>query len=397
MKIRQSKTSNIMLEVAAYITLVSVALGTTLPMRGDPRLWSVMMLYVAVGVVMAFQEWANKRGYSWVYLLVVTALVSGFYFLGVPPGLYLVIFFIISAQAMMTLPAPWDIAWVVLLALISSLSFVAAEGIKGGLIIMLVYGGGYLFFGIFGKALMQATEERAKSEALYAELQAAHAQLQEYVYRVEELAATKERNRLAREMHDSLGHRLTVAAVQLEGAQRLIPQNPEKAAEMVGTVREQVRQALSELRQTVAALREPIEADLSIEQMLERLVKSFEAGTGLEVNLHVGELPLIQDSARLVLFRTIQEALTNVQRHAGADQVWLHLTHQGGWLSLLVSDNGKGYPSGADKNGFGLRGIRERVAQVGGESFFENRPGGGAQISVKLPVEMPDAGEQADE
>ena len=83
-------------------------------------------------------------------------------------------------------------------------------------------------------------------------------QLQEYAGQIERLAVAEERNRLAREMHDMLGHRLTVAAVQLEGAQWLIHTAPERATHMVGTVRDQVREALGELRRTVATLRTPL-------------------------------------------------------------------------------------------------------------------------------------------
>ena len=196
---------------------------------------------------------------------------------------------------------------------------------------------------------------------------------------------TKERNRLAREMHDSLGHRLTVSAVQLEGAQRIIPADPDKAAEMVGTVRQQVREALAELRQTVATLREPIEAGLSIQQSLQRLVSSFEAMTDLEINLQVDDLPNVSEMNRHVLYRTAQEALTNIQKHAEASQVWLHLTRQDDGLSLLIGDDGKGFPEDAEQMGFGLRGIRERVTQAGGMCTFEQRRNGGAQIAVNLP------------
>lgn len=388
---QEKKPSDIMLTVTAYITLISVAIGTLFTLPPENSIWPVLGLFVLVGVVMFFQDKAQQHGYLWPYIITITILTSLFYFFGVAPGLYLIIYFIISAQAMMLLPGRWGIAWIILLGLISAITFTITEGLQTGLLLMLVYSGGYLFFGIFGRALMDAQIEREKSQRLYLELQAAHEQLQDYVYRVEELAVTQERNRLAREMHDSLGHRLTVAAVQLEGAQRLIPKDPDKAAEMVDTVRQQVRQSLSELRQTVAALRDPIETGLSIQQALERLVAGFEEGTGLVVHATLGSLPPLTDKLRLVLFRTVQEALTNVQRHAQATQVWLHLSHHFDAISLLVSDDGKGYPPDAERLGFGLRGIRERVAQVGGECHCELRQGGGAQLAVRLPLQITSA------
>jgi signal transduction histidine kinase len=315
----------------------------------------------------------------------LTILTASFYFLGIEPGLYLMVFFVISANAM-TIYSTWvGVLWIIILALISSVAFILREGIQEGLFTMLIYGGGYFFFGMFGRAMMEARLEREKSQQLYEELQ-------DYVYKVEELAVTKERNRLAREMHDSLGHRLTVAAVQLEGAQRLIKKDPPKAEEMVGTVREQVKQSLHELRQTVAALREPVETGFSIQEALERLIVSFEQATGLTANVAISDLPSLGEKLRLVLYRTVQEALTNVQKHAEAKQVWLNLHAQDGELKLLVSDNGKGLSKNAEENGFGLRGIRERVTQVGGTCFLEDHPGGGTQIAVNIPLpeESPD-------
>lgn len=382
----QNKKQDFLLTVTAYITLVTVAIGTLLSMSGDVKKGLAIIIFIAIGVVMGFQKWANQNKRNIEYLSLLTVLTTLLYFLNTSPGIYLVIFFIISVQAMMLLPVRWGIAWIALLSLISWLSFVFSEGWLAGLVQLGIYGGGYLFFGIIGRLFIEANDQRERSEELLAELQETHQQLQEYVERVEELAVTKERNRLAREMHDSLGHRLTVAAVQLEGAQRIIPADPDKAAEMVGTVRQQVREALAELRQTVATLREPIETGLSIQQALQRLAASFEGMTNLEINLQIDEMPKLSALNRHILYRTVQEALTNIQRHAGASQVWLHLTHQADAISLLIGDDGKGFPENAEEQGFGLRGIRERVVQAGGDCAFEQRRSGGAKISVRLPV-----------
>jgi signal transduction histidine kinase len=202
------------------------------------------------------------------------------------------------------------------------------------------------------------------------------------------LAVIEERNRLAREMHDTLGHRLTVAAVQLEGAQRLCNQDPDRAANMVGTVREQVKEALSELRGTVATLRAPVEVDLALRSSLRRLARAFEEATGLTVNLTLPEeMSHLPREQRLALYRGGQEALTNVQRHAGASQVWLTLMDQDEQVVLLMSDDGVGFPGGPAKaTSFGLRGLKERVEQLGGSIVLEARAGGGAQLRLSLPI-----------
>jgi signal transduction histidine kinase len=259
----------------AYLTLASVLVGSlvTLPEEASPL--RVIGVFIGLVVVMALQRTAEKYNLDILFLLVLTLLASSLYFIGVDPGIFLIIFFIISAQAMIYLMDWRGVLFILGLAVISSLFFIFQYGFQSGLMVMFIYGGGYFFFGAVGRAMVRAQEAREHSEQLYRELQAAHEQLQDYVYRVEELAVAQERNRLAREVHDSIGHRLTVSAVQLEGAQRLVPKDPDKAVEMIGTVREQVKQALSELRQTVATLREPVETGMSIEHSLQRLAASF--------------------------------------------------------------------------------------------------------------------------
>jgi signal transduction histidine kinase len=156
---------------------------------------------------------------------------------------------------------------------------------------------------------------------------------------------------------------------------------------MVGTVREQVREALAELRGTVATLRTPIEADLQLRSSLGRLVSHFEGATGLTVHRVLPEvIPDLPAEHRMALYRATQEALTNIQRHAEASQVWLVLTVGDEAITLLVGDDGRGLTLSGEEMGFGLQGMRERAAQVGGVLYLEPRRGGGTQLSLRLPL-----------
>ena len=98
------------------------------------------------------------------------------------------------------------------------------------------------------------------------------------------------------------------------------------------------------------------------------------------------EMPDLPDTHRLALYRAAQEALTNVQRHADAEQVWLVLTAQDDSVTLLVGDDGCGFSVRGEQAGFGLRGLRERAAQLDGALYVEARPGGGTQVSFSLPL-----------
>lgn len=386
-----SRREDLLLSLTAYLTLAAVAvLGLSMPRQTGER-WITAGLLLGFGILLARTPDMHTPGrQSHLYLAAQTTLVVGLLALG-PISLFLLLYFLLSAQVMLLLPQRTAALWIGVFVLITSGAFVYAEGWPDGLLMLLPYTGGYLFFAAFAHSLARADAARRESQALLDELQVAHRQLQEYATQVEELAVAEERNRLAREMHDTLGHRLTVAAVQLEGAQRLIPSDPERAAGMVGTVREQVREALSELRRVVAALRAPLEADLSLSHALSRLATGFQEATCITVHLMLPEeMPALPDAHRLALYRAAQEALTNVQRHAQAQDVWLQLTWQEGAVKLLVSDNGTGLSAGVEQTGFGLRGLQERVALLGGELYLESRPGGGTQVSFYLP--LPGAG-----
>ncbi len=330
----------------------------------------------------------KRRSFIPLYLIVQSAIVTVLAVVPPATSIYLILYYILSVEAIMVTTLGTGLRWMILFLALTGVSIYQSNGLENMLVSLPIYMGGFFFFASFAYTTKRAELARLESQRLLSELQEAHQQLQEYALQAEDLAVAQERNRLAREMHDTIGHRLTVATVQLEGAQRLIANEPDRAGELVATVREQVREALAELRQSVATLREPLEAGLPLDASLKRLVNNFESATGLSVHLLLpDELPPLSHAHRLALFRTAQEALTNIQRHASAQQAWMQLACSNGLITLRVSDNGVGIPGqAAPAASFGLRGIRERAAQLGGELHLEPRTGGGTQLSFALPL-----------
>lgn len=386
-----------LLQLTAYLTLTAVGVVGVSGMPATAERWIATGLLLAFGVLDLKARWSlGVEHAGWpvhLYLAVQTIWVAGLCLLAPDSSAFPILYFILSAQAMLWLPQRLAVLWIVAFAWITGGIFVLAAGWPAGLLRLLPYLGGYFFFGAFAQALTQAEVAHRQSLSLLDELRATHRQLQDYAARVEELAVAEERNRLAREMHDALGHRLTVAVVQLEGAQRLIPSDPGRAARMIGTVREEVRQALADLRRTVATLRAPLEADLPLAQALARLATAFQEATGVTVYLAVPEdLPPLPGKHRQAFYRAAQEALTNVQRHAAARQVWIDLHTEGERITLTVGDDGVGFSNSGNQAGFGLRGLRERAAQLGGDLYLETRPGGGAQLRICLPLSQEMAG-----
>jgi signal transduction histidine kinase len=211
----------------------------------------------------------------------------------------------------------------------------------------------------------------------------------------EEKAATavaEERNRIARELHDVIGHSVSVMTVQASAVRRLMRSDQAKERAALETVEATGREALAEMRRMVGVLRSPNGApDLTppptLEQ-LDRLVGKFrEAGLAVEVRTEGEPVPL-PPGLDLTAYRLVQEGLTNTLKHASAGRAVIRLTYRPDCLALSVRDDGRG-PDPAATPGNGLLGMRERVSVYGGRLSAGAADGGGFELSAELPVEAP--------
>jgi len=240
-----------------------------------------------------------------------------------------------------------------------------------------IYGTGIVFVTVFTRV---AASERDARNAL-AE---ANQLLRDHAVQVEELATTKERNRLAREIHDSVGHYLTVVNVQIGAARTVLDQDRTRALEHLSKAQSLTQEGLAEVRHSVAALRaSPVESR-PLPEALTTLVDQWRAA-GLNANLHVsGGVRSLTPQTNLTLYRAGQEALTNVAKHAKAALVDVRLNYGEDRIRLTIQDNGVG--ANNSEGGFGLLGIRERVQFLNGSV----RVSSGAKKGFTLDVEVPE-------
>ncbi len=236
---------------------------------------------------------------------------------------------------------------------------------------------------------LRQAADRQRVQGLYDELRAAHDELQALHGQAREAAVTEERNRLAREIHDSVAHYLTVIAVQLEAAEKLGESRPGRARAEVQRARRLTVACLQEVRRSVAALRSATLEELALAGALRKLADEFSEATGIKVAL---ELAVPEDlnpppDAALALYRVAQEGLTNVQRHAEASHVEVTLSLRKEGVEVAVQDNGVGPRNGTNGDGgFGLVGLRERVELLGGQLRFERAPAGGSRLRATVPM-----------
>ncbi|MGL6111935.1 MAG: PAS domain-containing sensor histidine kinase [Rubrivivax sp.] len=202
-------------------------------------------------------------------------------------------------------------------------------------------------------------------------------------------AREDERRRIARELHDELGQRLTALKMELSS---LDTHSPSKAREgRIAAMLEMVDETVASVRRIATELRPLMLDDLGLNAAIEWLAHGWAARMGIKVKLQLGRNdPDIDDAATIALYRMVQEALTNIARHALASEVRVQVRQSGGVLTLTVQDNGTGFGEASmyREGSHGLMGIRERAYMLGGSLEIGNARGGGGRVTVRLPLRM---------
>jgi signal transduction histidine kinase len=295
----------------------------------------------------------------------------------------------LAGFAVERLAARWR--WAVYVALVASV--VLPIGLRhvnwaSALASSVTVGSAILFVVVFAQMRLNEQQARERAEQLAAELEKANVQLAAYATQAEELAMTQERNRLAREIHDNLGHTLTIINVQLEAARVVMDSDPGRALDAMNKAQELAQKGLAGVRGSVAALRESPVSNRPLSEAIAGLVREAQsAGVVTEFKV-AGEPQALEHRVALALYRAAQEALTNVRKHARASRVDVLLDFQPAEVRLEVRDNGVGAAKPA--GGFGLLGIRERMHLLGGSLEIHTGPGKGFCLMASVPMSYAD-------
>jgi signal transduction histidine kinase len=243
-------------------------------------------------------------------------------------------------------------------------------------------GGTFLVALIF---LVGFSQAMTNAERARAELDEANRQLRDYAAQSEELATARERNRIAREIHDGLGHYLTTIHMQIQAARGILATDRPRADQTLAKAQQLSQEALGDVRRSVSALRTVPADRLSLPAALAELADAARAaGLPTTINILGAERPLdlLEEHA---LYRAAQEGLTNARKHAQAASATLTLDFGDARLvRLTVADDGRGTSS--TDGGFGLLGLRERVQLVGGSLTLRTAPGAGLALIVEVPA-----------
>jgi signal transduction histidine kinase len=317
------------------------------------------------------------------YIGVQMPLVALILFLSPVPGNIGLVVFPLMSQTVFLFPR-------VLVGLFSALLFVltlahlaAPYGWTDAYRFGLGFAAATSFVIVFSYVVQREERARKEAETLTAQLEEANRKLRDAAAQAEELAVARERNRLAREIHDGLGHYLTTIAVQLEAAQALLGGSPSPAADAVGKAGKLSQEALADVRRSVGALRVDAPRSSLMHELEQLALADPQLMVAVTVRGTARDLPPAIEHA---FFRVAQEGLTNVRKHAGASEVQLILDFLAPTqVRLEVVDNGGGPAAGEPGAGFGLNGVRERIELLGGRMEAAARPKGGFALHVEVP------------
>ena len=203
---------------------------------------------------------------------------------------------------------------------------------------------------------------------------------------LKEITALEERQRIAKDIHDTAGHSITTVIMQTEAAKLAVDSNPEEAKKRISAANLQAKHALEELRESVHLLSGTL-TETSLKEQIETIIHETMDGTDIVIRYDVDEIALGDMKARFVL-NTLKEGISNGLRHGGATAFYFELKKEQNRVQFLLSDNGSGADAGEFKEGFGLTGMRRRAESLGGSISFETEPDDGFEIHLTLPLDQ---------
>jgi len=375
--------------MAAGLVACAVLLAASPPFNRNPMAWGILAAFGLVYVLLARRQFALPEGPVKTTLVACAGLAAAL--LGVAVYIYPAL----ATLQCIAYPLVWTLPWRLRPAIIANLAVGVAVFLGYGL--SPVRGGGWLvglgvavlsvvFSLVLGLWISRIADLGVERGRLLGELTAAQDELAAMHRQAGE---TSERARFARELHDTVTQSLTglVMLAERAGAQLHAGELTDAGASLA-IVESTAREALAEARALVATM-SPVSAESGLADALRRLAARFERETGVIVETRVAERHLPREQ-EVVLLRCAQEGLANVRKHAHARHVTVAVgtDDDSGELALTVRDDGVGVRDGsaAEESGFGIAGMRERVAMLGGRLTIGSPASGGAELSIVIPL-----------
>jgi len=374
--------------IATYLLAVG-AIIRTLVHFADDRVWLIDILVGVYLLLLVSEPFFIRRNrlLTYIYLLIQTVIICTLAFITPNVDFWATLFCPLVVQVMHNFPQRTGFLITGILTVIMSIFMLLGLGPEVGLPLVFVYGVIYFLLAAFTAIIREAEASNEKLRRQQLELQAAHRQLQIYTAQAEELAVLQERNRLARELHDSVTQSLHSSTMLAEAGQRLAGSGDiERARGYLIRLGEISQQALKEMRLLVYELRPLALSGVGLVGALQQRLDAVERRSGVDVTLSIKEEIELPASIEEELYRIAMEALNNALKHANPTRVTviLHKEEKDGspCIELAVIDDGIGFDTDMKdgEGGLGLVGMKERIEKLGGELTILSAPGEGTQV-----------------
>ena len=346
----------------------------------------VILTGIAVFTILAIMrdlELPPFRDHSAIYLGVQASIVAAL--LGIEPDRdFIAMLYVgLSVQSVLLLPERQGYLGLLAFSVVTAVLFFTFDSPPDAAAFTLTYCAAYAFFGLFGKAVVESEKARETSEGLLAELREKEASLRE-------LAVSEERNRLAREIHDTLAQGFTGIILQLEAAEQSTDGVTAEAATRLQRAKSLARESLQEARRSMWNLLPHALEERSVEEALRDELRRFAAEGQAHTSFDVRGDPVpLGSEVQKTLLRVCQESLTNVLKHAAATDVSVTLSYDADRVRLQVLDNGIGIDlsaKSANGSGRGIAGMEERARLIQGRFLAEKAGSTGTRVSIEIPL-----------
>lgn len=373
--------------LAASLYFVAVALRTWLYFRDGPNLGLALGLLLLWLLLIVSEPRISRLWsvYFPIYLILQTGLVFALMALPGTPDFMGALLGVLSMQVLLRLPTRVGIVWIGLCALGLWLLLSSAYQYHA-IALALIYTAGNVFLGSFTRTIRKTQSARQHNQALAGELERANRRLQDTSSQLEQLAVARERNRLARELHDSVTQTVFSMNLTSQSAALLLARDREQVGAQLERLYTLSRSALAEMQLLIDELKPRPGVSQGLPAALRQLLADSRFRDNLSVSIEVQGEQTLTPAEEQALLRIVQEALNNILKHAGTPQAALRL-HLEPPACVEIEDHGQGFDlQQAQRSGhLGLNSMRERAAEIGWAIQIETSPGAGTRIRVEQP------------
>jgi signal transduction histidine kinase len=375
--------------VSIYLIFTAIAARTLLLLSGEGNLAWIVSLLALYGVFLVASHWLENRRtiLQMAYLVAQSAFVLAINPQNYKQDYFPILFIPLSLQAVLFFGRRQGFFWIgafSILALVETL--ISWQGQLTGLVEALLYAGLFFFTGNYGHLIRRTEATRQQNQHLMADLQVVYHQLQEYSLQMEQYTALEERNRMARELHDSATQTIFSLNLAAQTARLLARKQPSGLAQQLDRIQELARSAAQEVQALSSQLDRSDLAGRNFPGALRRLVDERRSLDDLDIRLVIDGERDLGETVAAGLYRITQEALNNVSKHAQTGQATIHLHLDRHPACLEIADHGAGFELGqaAHRSGhFGLQSMAERAGEINWKLSLDSHPGRGTTIRIE--------------